>query len=54
MGPSIVEAKLPTIGAGKNDSYEGDGYIIVRDQSTEVVKKLLNTIVSTVRVYYAD
>ena len=36
MGPSIVEAKLPTIGAGKNDSYEGDGYIIVRDQSTEV------------------
>ena len=54
LGPSIVEAKLPTIGAGKNDSYEGDGYIIVRDQSTEVVKKLLNTIVSTVRVYYAD
>jgi biotin carboxylase len=54
LGPSIVEAKMPTIGAHKSDSYEGDGYIVVRDPSTEVVKKLLGTIVSTVRVYYAN
>lgn len=54
LGPSVVEAKLPTIGAPKSDSYEGDGYVIVRDPSTEVVKQLLSTIIQTVRVYYAD
>lgn len=54
LGPSIVEAKLPTVGAHKNDSYEGDGYIVVRDPSTEVVKNLLNTIIGTVRVYYGE
>jgi D-alanine-D-alanine ligase-like ATP-grasp enzyme len=54
LGPSVCEAKLPTIGAFKNDSYEGDGYIVVRDRSTEVVKRLLKTIVDTVRVHYAD
>lgn len=53
LGPSIVEAKLPDIGAPKNDSYEGEGYIVVRDPSTEVVKKMLETIVKTVNVYYA-
>jgi hypothetical protein len=54
LGPSVVEAKIPTIGAGKSDSYEGDGHVIVRDQSTEVVKKMLHTIIGKVRVYYAD
>lgn len=53
LGPSIIEAKLPTIGAQKNDSYEGDGYAIVKDPSTDVVKKMLKTIVDTVRVHYA-
>jgi hypothetical protein len=54
LGPSVVEAKIPTIGAGKSDSYEGDGFVIVRDQSTEVVKKMLHTIISKARVSYAD
>jgi D-alanine-D-alanine ligase-like ATP-grasp enzyme len=54
LGPSVVEARLPTIGAAKSDSYEGDGSITVRDQSTEVVKKMLHTIIGTARVYYAD
>jgi formate-dependent phosphoribosylglycinamide formyltransferase (GAR transformylase) len=53
LGPSVVEAKLPTIGAHKNDSYEGDGYVVVRDPSTEVVKKLLSTVINTIRVHYA-
>jgi phosphoribosylaminoimidazole carboxylase (NCAIR synthetase) len=52
VGRWVVEAKLPTVGAPKSDSYEGDGYIIVRDPETEVVKKLLLTIVETVRVHY--
>ncbi len=54
LGPSIVDAKLPVIGAHKNDSYEGDGHVIVRDPSTEVVKKLLATVIKTVRVHYAE
>lgn len=54
VGRSIVEAKLPTIGAVKSDSYEGDGYIVVRDPDTEVVKKVLKRIIDTVRVQYVD
>jgi D-alanine-D-alanine ligase-like ATP-grasp enzyme len=54
LGPSVVEAKIPAIGAPKSDSYEGDGYVIVKDRSTEVVKKLLKSVIETARVYYAD
>jgi phosphoribosylaminoimidazole carboxylase (NCAIR synthetase) len=53
LGPSVVEAKLPQIGASKSDSYEGDGYVIVKDQSTDVVKSLLKQIIETAKVYYA-
>lgn len=53
VGKWIVEAKLPTIGAPKSDGYEGDGYVVVRDPSTEVVKRVLTKIVETVRVHYA-
>jgi hypothetical protein len=49
----IEEAKLPRIGAPKSDSYEGDGYAIVRHHDTEVVKAALKTLVETVRVHYA-
>jgi hypothetical protein len=51
-GPFLVEAKLPTIGAKKSDSYEGDGYIVVRHESTEKVKELITTIVQTIKVHY--
>lgn len=49
----VVEAKMPTIGMPKNDSYEGDGYAIVRARDTETVKAALRTIIETVRVHYA-
>ena len=49
----VEEAKLPTIGAPKSDSYEGDGYVIVKDRDTATVKAALKTIVETVRVQYA-
>jgi formate-dependent phosphoribosylglycinamide formyltransferase (GAR transformylase) len=52
VGKHIVEAKLPTIGAMKSDGYEGDGYIIVRDPSTEVVKAALKKIIETIKVEY--
>ncbi len=49
----VEEAKLPTIGAPKSDSYEGDGYAIVRDRDTDLVRAALKTIIETVRVQYA-
>ncbi len=54
VGKYICEAKLPTLGAPKSDSYEGEGYIVVRDPNTDVVKKLLKKIIETVRVTYVD
>ncbi|HEY4181087.1 MAG TPA: ATP-grasp domain-containing protein [Kofleriaceae bacterium] len=53
VGTLVVESKLPTVGAFKSDSYEGDGYVIVRDPDTEVVKKAMNTIIETISVEYA-
>ena len=54
VGHLVAEARLPTIGAFKADSYEGDGYIVVQDERTDVVRAALKTIVETVRVSYAD
>ncbi len=53
IGKWIAEASLPTLGAMKSDSYEGDGYVIVRDERTETVKELLSVVIDTMRVYYA-
>jgi formate-dependent phosphoribosylglycinamide formyltransferase (GAR transformylase) len=53
VGKHVVEANLPTVGAPKSDSYEGDGYVIVRDGDTEVVKRALKTVIETIRVDYA-
>ncbi len=53
VGAHVVEASLPKIGAPKRDSYEGDGYAIVRHPDTEVVKHALQVIIETVRVRYA-
>ena len=52
VGKYIVEAKLPTLGANKGDGYEGDGYVIVKDPSTEVVKQALRKIIETIKVEY--
>lgn len=53
LGGLVVEAKVPAIGSAKNDSYEGDGYALVRHPDTGVVRDALRRIIETVRVYYA-
>lgn len=53
VGKLVVEAKLPTVGATKSDGYEGDGYVIVRDPSTEVVQLALKKVIETIQVHYA-
>ena len=43
----------PQQGQPPSDSYEGDGYIIVRHPDTDVVQEALQEIVSTIRVELA-
>lgn len=54
IAPWLVEAKLPTIGAMKGDSYEGDGYVVVRAETTEKVHELLETILHTIAIHYVS
>jgi D-alanine-D-alanine ligase-like ATP-grasp enzyme len=54
IGKLVMEAKLPTLGAHKSDGYEGDGYVVVRDPSTEVVKQALKLVIENVKVHYVD
>ncbi len=51
FGSIVVEAKLPREQQTPSDSYEGDGYIIVRHPETEVVQSALQEIIKTIRVH---
>ncbi len=53
FGRLVVEAKLPREGQPPSDSYEGDGYVIVRDPDTGVVEHALTEIVKLIRVELA-
>ncbi len=53
FGSIVVEAKLPREGQPPSNSYEGDGYVIVRHPDTEVVEHALQQIVRTIRVELA-
>lgn len=53
IGHLVVKAKLPTVGAPRADSYEGDGYVVVRDPDTDVVKMAVKTLIETIGVRYA-
>lgn len=53
LGGMVAEAKLPTLGAPKSDSYEGDGYVVVAHERTETVRAALKLIIETIRVDYA-
>jgi hypothetical protein len=46
----VVEARLPEPGHTVGGTYEGDGYVVVRDTETDAVERALSEIVSTVRV----
>ena len=53
FGDIVVEAKLPQQGQSPSDSYEGDGYVIVRHPDTGVVEHALTEIVKSIRVELA-
>ncbi len=50
VGSLAVAARLPSIGQTPSGSYEGEGFIIVRDRDTAVVGRALETIINLVRV----
>jgi hypothetical protein len=50
LGALVVEAKLPQIGQVKAESYEGEGYAILRHADTGIVEKALQRLVTLVRV----
>ena len=50
FGQLVVESRLPRAGQYTSDSYEGDGYVIIRDPRSDVVEDALKQIVSLVRV----
>jgi biotin carboxylase len=50
IGALVIEAKLPQTGQPKASSYEGEGYVILRDADTERVRAGLQRVVSLLRV----
>jgi hypothetical protein len=46
----VVEVRLPRAGASPGGGYEGDGHIIVRDESTDAVAAALQELVTTIRL----
>jgi len=50
FGHLVVEARLPSEGQFASDSYEGEGYVIIRDEDSGVVETALQQIVGLVRV----
>jgi hypothetical protein len=53
LGGLVVEVKAPAIGAPRAETYEGDGYLIVRHPDAEVVRDAVQDVVRTVRVELA-
>jgi len=50
IGHLVVEARLPEPGQPASSGYEGEGYIIVRDPDTEVVRDALRRIINRIRI----
>ena len=48
-----MDAKLPQRGQPKSSSYEGEGYVILRDEDTDRVRDGLKRLVTLMRVEMA-
>lgn len=53
LGHLVVEARLPRPGQARSGTYEGEGYVIVRDAETGVVVDALRRILNGLRVELA-
>lgn len=52
VGALVEEVKLPRVGAPKADSYEGDGYVILRHSEQATLEAAVEVVLDTVRVRY--
>lgn len=50
VGHLFTDVRIPKIGQEKGQTYEGEGFIILRHPETTVVREALSKVVSTVRV----
>jgi hypothetical protein len=50
LGELVVAGRIPRAGQPKSESYEGEGYVIVRHAETEVVKGALKRALELIRV----
>lgn len=50
MGQYVVEKSLPRIGQARADSYEGEGWVIVKAPDTATCRQALKDVVTRVRV----
>ena len=46
----VVEASIPSVGQAAASTYEGDGYVVVRDPDTAAVERALAELITTIRV----
>jgi len=53
LGELVVQARIPRPGQPKSESYEGEGFVIVRHEDTEVVRTALNRVLELVQVEMA-
>ena len=53
LGRLVVEAKLPRPGQATSSGYEGDGYVILRDEDTDRVRDGLKRLVTLLQVEIA-
>ena len=54
IGDIVVEHKLPEIGQAPTNSYEGEGFIIVRHPETDIVESALKKIITEIQVRLAE
>lgn len=50
VGELVFDARLPQPGQRSSDSYEGEGWVTVRHEDTDVVREALDRIITGVRV----
>jgi len=53
MGIHVIEARLPQVGQPRRDGYEGEGFVIIRHQDDDTVRRAALSLIRTVRVHYA-
>jgi hypothetical protein len=51
-GDALVELRTPKVGQRRADGYEGEGWAIVKSDSTEGAKRALLALVENIRVRY--